>query len=184
MARAPSGPESRSHLPSLPSIRTSTTEEYTWDWGNFPQKTPIRSSFGLNHGPGASVDLTRKVKGRLMSEAPGAQYARARAAAEREGQDDSTSYGNGGQLTIDKNDSTRFRVFIEGRTVEFEIAIVPPVSLQASEQGKKSHAGTLDGDDEVQDEHRFEEHKVDFERFLSDESVVYDDNLVLLWGNV
>ena len=184
MARSPSGTESRSHIPSLPSIRTSTTEEYTWDWGNFPQKTPIRSTFGLNHGPGASVDLTRKAKGRLMSEVPDAQYARARAAAEREMLNDSASYGNGGRLTMDKNDPTRFRVFIEGRTVEFEIAIVPPTSLQGSEGGKKSHAGTLDGDDEVEDEHRFEEHKIDFERFLNDETVVHDDNLVLLWGNV
>ncbi|PIL37372.1 hypothetical protein GSI_01065 [Ganoderma sinense ZZ0214-1] len=184
MARTPSGTESRSHLPSLPSIRTSTTEEYTWDWGNFPQKTPIRSTFGLNHGPGASVDLTRKAKGRLMSEVPDAQYARARAAAEREVLNDSASYGNGGRLTMDKNDSTRFRVFIEGRTVEFEIAIVPPTSLQGSREDKKSHAGTLDGDNEVEDEHRFEENKVDFERFLNDESVVHDDNLVLLWGDV
>lgn len=119
-----------------------------------------------------------------MSEVPDAQYARARAAAEREMLNDSASYGNGGRLTMDKNDPTRFRVFIEGRTVEFEIAIVPPTSLQGSEGGKKSHAGTLDGDDEVEDEHRFEEHKIDFERFLNDETVVHDDNLVLLWGNV
>nr|VWP01801.1 DNA helicase (EC [Ganoderma boninense] len=184
MARTPSGTESRSHLPSLPAIRTSATEEYTWDWGNFPQKTPIRSTFGPHHGPGASVDLARKAKGRLMSEVPDAQYARARAAAEWEALNDSASYGNGGRLTMDKNDSTRFRVFIEGRTVEFEIAIVPPTSLTGLGEGKKFHAGTLDGEDEVEDEHRFEENKVDFERFLNDESVVHDDNLVLLWGDV
>ena len=40
-----------------------------------------------------------------------------------------------------------------------------------------------DRDDEVEDEHRFEQSKVDFERFLNDESVVHDDNLVLLWGD-
>lgn len=119
-----------------------------------------------------------------MSEVPDAQYARARAAVEREGQGDPASYGSGGRLTIDKIDSTQFRLFIEGRTVEFEIAIVPPTSLQDSGERKKSHAGTLDGNDEVEDEHRFEENKVDFERFLSDESVVHDDNLVLLWGGV
>ncbi|TBU47240.1 LNS2-domain-containing protein [Dichomitus squalens] len=174
--------DNRPHIPSLPSIRTSTTEEYTWDWGNFPQKTPVRSTFAHSHAPGTSVDLTRKGKGRMMSELPDAQYARARAVAEREAQDDSTSYGVGGRLTIDHNDPTRFRVFIEGRAMEFELAVVPPTSLQSSVDGKE-HAGTLGGDDEVEDEHRFEQSKIDFERFLGDESVVHDDNLVLLWGD-
>ena len=183
VTRTPSGPDGRLHLPSLPSIRTSTTEEYTWDWGNFPQKTPVRSTFGLSHAPGTSVDITRKGKGRMMSEVPESQYARARLAAEREALDDWTSYGDGGRLTVDKNDPTRFRVFIEGRAMEFELAVVSPTSLQSSVDGKKEHAGTLGGDDEVEDEHRFEQSKVDFERFLNDESVVHDDNLVLLWGD-
>ena len=39
-------------------------------------------------------------------------------------------------------------------------------------------------DDEVEDEHRFEQSKVNFERFLNDESVVRNEHLVLLWGDV
>ena len=190
VTRTPSTVEGRAHVPSLPSLHTSDTEEYTWDWGNFPQKTPIRSTFPHAHGhsQGTSVDLTtRKGKGRMMSEVPDAQQARARAAAFGkvlyEEEDETASYGFGGRLTVDKSDSTRYRVFIEGRTVEFELAVVPPEPERSSQDGKEPHAGTLGGDDEVEDAKFFDENKVDFHRFLLDETIVGDPHLVLRWGD-
>ena len=186
----PSDADGRLHLPSLPSVHPPDTEEYTWDWGNFPQKTPIRTTFAHVHPHGAltgvSADLsTRKGKGRMMSEVPDAQYALTRAAlAERErtpdtdADADSAPYGYGGRLTVDRSDPTRFRVFIEGRTIEFELAIV----TRDTPEGRKLHAGSLGGEDEVDDFQSFEQNKVDFERFLNDESVVRDENLVLRWA--
>ncbi|KAI9000775.1 LNS2-domain-containing protein [Trametes punicea] len=170
----------RPHLPTLPTVPTSDTEEYTWDWGNFPQKTPVRTTFphALGHGhghlSGTSVDLTpRKGKGRMLSEEPDRGRVLAAAPADA---NDNAPYGLGGRLTVDKDDPTRFRVFIEGRTVEFELALIKFTD------SKKSAAGPLGGEDEVEDEKRFEESKVDFERFLNDESVVRDANLVLRWA--
>ena len=110
------------------------------------------------------------------------QHSRTRAAVvERESvldADGAASYGLGGRLTVDKNDRTRYRVFIEGRTVEFELAVVSPDTLE----GKKLHAGSLGGEDEVEDYQCFEQGKVDFDRFLNDESIVRDPDLVLRWA--
>ncbi|KAI0720361.1 Lipin/Ned1/Smp2-domain-containing protein [Cerioporus squamosus] len=186
VTRTPSNSDGRPHLPSLPTIHPPDTEEYTWDWGNFPQKTPIRTTFAHVHPhgslPGVSADLSpRKGKGRMMSEVPDAEYARTRAAlADRESTSDTdmAPYGFGGRLTVDKNDPTRFRVFIEGRTIEFELAIV----TRDTPEGRKLHAGSLGGAGEVEDYQCFEQGKIDFERFLSDESVVRDENLVLRWA--
>lgn len=187
--RTPSIADGPTHLPSLPSVHAPDTEEYTWDWGNFPQRTPIRTTFPLGHGysSGTSVDLTsRKGKGRMMSEVPDATYALARAAAmgrcRIDEEEDPVSYGMGGRLTVDKNDSTRYRVFIEGRTVEFELAVISPDEEQEVD-GREPHAGTLGFEDEVEDAKYFEQNKVDFHRFLLDDVVVNDPNLVLRWGD-
>ncbi|KAI9068467.1 LNS2-domain-containing protein [Trametes sanguinea] len=175
----------RPHLGTLPTIHTEDADEYTWDWGNFPQKTPVRTSFphplghGHGHLSGTSMDLTpRKGKGRMMSEDPDAgQLARTRALATIEASvENDGAYGLGGRLTVDKKDPTRFRVFIEGRTVEFELALVPPAET------KRRPSGPLGGEDEVEDDKRFEQSKVDFDRFLNDAWIVSDPNLVLRWA--
>ena len=117
----------------------------------------------------------RKGKGRMVSEDPDAErLARGRTGVVRD-QDDA-SYGLGGRLTVDKKDPTRFRVFIEGRTVEFELALVPPVD------GNGPAVGPLGGEDEVEDDKRFEQNKVDFDRFLNEAWIVEDANLVLRWA--
>ncbi|TFK94213.1 LNS2-domain-containing protein [Polyporus arcularius HHB13444] len=176
VTRTPSSSNGRPQIPELPTIHPPDTEQYTWDWGNFPQKTPIRTTFAHVHPhgslPGVSADLApRKGKSRMMSEVPDAQYARPPAFPGRErtpdADADTAPYGFGGRLTVDKNDPTRYRVFIEGRTIEFELAIVAQDTL---------------GEDEVEDYQCFEQGKVDFERFLSDERVVRDENLVLRWA--
>ena len=187
VSRIPSNVDGRTHLPSLPSLHASDTEEYTWDWGNFPQKTPIRATFphALGHPSGASVDHSGKGKARLMSEAPDPQRARARVVAKgnllSEDDEEAPSYGQGGRLTVDKSDSTRFRVFIEGRTMEFELAVIPP-EQQSTSDGKELHAGRLGGEDEVEDEQRFEDNKIDFHRFLLDSTIVDEPDLVLRWA--
>ncbi|KAI0650498.1 Lipin/Ned1/Smp2-domain-containing protein [Trametes meyenii] len=189
VTRTPSGSiATRPHLSTLPPTASPDPTEYTWDWGNFPQKTPVRTTFphvvghshGHNHLAGVSVDLTpRKGKGRMMSEELGVgELTRNRAISAMGAieEDDGTSFGLGGRLTVDRKDPTRFRVFIEGRVIEFELAIVPPV------QGKELSSGPLGGVDEVEDEKRFEQNKVDFNRFLDEAQTVSDDNLVLRWA--
>ncbi|KAH9943217.1 LNS2-domain-containing protein [Epithele typhae] len=187
VTRTPSAAD-RAHLPSLSSLQASDTEEYTWDWGNFPQKTPIRTTFGpTGHFPGTSMDLSaRKSKGRTMSETPDAHHARTRVAASSlrgaVEEEDVNSYGVGGRLTVDKRDPTRYRVFIEGRTVEFELAVAGPEPSQQESDERNVHGGPLGGEDEVSDELRFEKSKIDFHQFLLDDTVIADPNLVLRWA--
>ena len=74
---------------------------------------------------------------------------------------------------MDRRDSTRFRVFIEGRSIEFQLSLVP---YQAD---YLSHSGTLGGKDVVEDAQLFEKGKVDFSTFLSNDDIVMSGNLVL-----
>ena len=91
------------------------------------------------------------------------------------------AYGSGGLLTVDRQDPTRFRVFIEGRTVEFELSLLP--KSDAVDKGKaKAHPGSLGGKDEVADAFLFDAGKVSFTKFLQDEQIVKADNLVLRWA--
>ena len=56
VTRTPSTVDGRAHIPSLPSLHTSDTEEYTWDWGNFPQKTPVWTAFAERDAKGKGKD--------------------------------------------------------------------------------------------------------------------------------
>ena len=92
--------------------------------------------------------------------------------------DTRTGYGSGGLLTVDKRDPTKFRVFIEGRTVEFELSIVPSLG----DPRERSHSGTLGGRDSVEDAELFENGKIDFDTFLQNDQVVKSSKLVLSWA--
>ena len=89
----------------------------------------------------------------------------------------SAAYGSGGVLTVDRRDATRFRVFIEGRSIEFQLSLVPN-RRNGPYQGR-NHSGTLGGKDVVEDAQLFEKGKVDFSTFLHSEEIVKSDNLVL-----
>lgn len=85
------------------------------------------------------------------------------------------AYGSGGVLTVDRRDATRFRVFIEGRSIEFQLSLVP------FKYGSRSHghSGTLGGRDAVEDAQLFEKGKIDFATFLQSDEIVASENLVL-----
>lgn len=87
------------------------------------------------------------------------------------------AYGLGGVLTVDRRDSTRFRVFIEGRSIEFQLSLVPRQTDYLSHAS--NHSGTLGGKDAVEDAQLFEKGKVDFSTFLNDDDIVISRNLVL-----
>ncbi len=173
-------------------------EEYSWEWGSFPQKTPVRAAFG-KYG---TITGSSKGKSRMGDEAQEEDmsdfFCTSRRAGERprlksmlsqatiiEGvsTDDDAAFGSGGLLTVDRRDPTRFRVFIEGRTAEFELSIVPRHPYD-DRDARSDSGGFLDRDDEVEDARKFEAGKVDFKRFLEDESILNDENLILRWAGV
>ena len=78
-------------------------------------------------------------------------------------------YGAGGILRPSKRHPFGFVVLIDRKRATFELSLVDDPSI-------------FHGLDEVDAARRFEEHRVDFERFLNDPSVVQDSKLVLRWS--
>ncbi|KAI0340913.1 LNS2-domain-containing protein [Trametopsis cervina] len=164
-----------SEHPSTLKLTLPEAEEYSWEWGNFPQKTPVWTAF--NHDHILQGDITGKGKGRLLpedAEATTDYWSREIAP----GSGSLTGYGSGGLLTVDRHDRTRFRVFIEGRTVEFELSLVSDVTGTRTQK----HPGSLGGVDSVEDGEIFDRGKVDFDTFLQDGRIVKSDDLVLCWA--
>ncbi|KAL6305763.1 Lipin/Ned1/Smp2-domain-containing protein [Sparassis latifolia] len=189
---------------SLRELNVSTldvdTPQYVWEWGNFPQKTPVETDYRIPF-PGVNDSLdTRKGKGRMYSEVgteAGMELGELLAGVgktpsglsrslttdetsqRRRGRSEETKYGTGGRLTVDRRDPTLFRVFIEGKVAEFELSIIPDL---AQEQAETKGGGLLSGKDGVEDARLFDQGKIDFQRFLGDDRLVHDENLVLKWA--
>ena len=155
------------------------TEEYMWEWGNFPQRTPVRTTFPpMEAGPSrkgkermSDLSLDTDVHtqdGENMVSSP----------VSMEGGEDDLIFGKGGRLAFDRRNPTRFRVSIERRVVDFELSVVPGAGSWERRSGK----GPLGGEDEVADTQRFEQGRVDFERFIDDDAVINDRDLVLKWA--
>jgi phosphatidate phosphatase LPIN len=180
-------------------------QEYSWEWGAFPQPSPMKTSFGKGR-----FDIGKtKSKARLEpleseddidlqlnmdEEPPAASILRSQSVPpELDGspslkrrelpapddeqeevlRQETGSFGAGGRLTSSRSDPTRFRVHIEGKTVAFELSIV---DSDESRRGK-----IFDGMDEVEATTLFENGKIDYRRFLDDETVVRDGQLVIRW---
>ncbi|KAG7097333.1 hypothetical protein E1B28_004692 [Marasmius oreades] len=117
--------------------------------------------------------------------------------------DSTRGYGAGGLLSASRSDPTRFRVFIEGQMVEFELSLVEhkPTTQQQDEDeeeprgrqitiegGRKksksrvfSPDGRWTGIDEFEMTWLFDKRRIDFEQFLNDETIVRDPRLVIRW---
>ncbi|KAJ8086959.1 lipin Ned1 [Marasmius tenuissimus] len=119
----------------------------------------------------------------------------------------SGGFGAGGLLSVSRSDPTKFRVFIEGKMMEFELSLVErnavdddcdededgedeePRGRQLSGKGGRkpklrvfSPDGRWSGIDEFEMTWLFDKGKVDFEKFLGDENVVRDPRLVIRWS--
>lgn len=83
------------------------------------------------------------------------------------------SFGAGGRLTSSRKSATQFGVYIEGKTTAFELSVV--------DLGK-ADLKVFDGRDELEAASVFDKGKVDYKRFLNDESIVHDERLVIRWA--
>ncbi|ESK95125.1 nuclear elongation and deformation protein 1 [Moniliophthora roreri MCA 2997] len=128
-----------------------------------------------------------------------------RRASESDTMETATGYGAGGLLAVSGSDPTKFRVFIEGKKMEFELSLVERRYANLGEaEGKQgeeeergrtgkrntkpaltlrvfSPDGRWTGIDEFEMATLFEQGKVNLQRFLEDESVVKDPRLVIRW---
>ena len=156
------------HLSRPMNVPTLSGDEYLWEWGGFPQKTPLKSTFGP---PG-------------ISEAPGSGWDRDKATTLPRGfvsplegslgtnvDEEESGYGTGGRLRPDRNEPHRFILLIERKTTYFELAHFP-----------KDESRRKFGRNEVDDAQIFNERRVDYKAFLDDESIIQEGDLVIRWA--
>ncbi|KAJ7098808.1 nuclear elongation and deformation protein 1 [Mycena belliarum] len=116
-------------------------------------------------------------------------------AGERSVADEIVGYGAGGRLSASQSDPTKFTVAIEGKKVGFELGIVSLSGTapdgenpETDARGRRDRDGTTGGTrvfdrrDEVEASRLFEMGLVDLNRFLEDETVVNDAQLVIRWA--
>ncbi|KAL0580719.1 lipin Ned1 [Marasmius crinis-equi] len=116
-------------------------------------------------------------------------------------------FGAGGLLSASRSDPTQFRVFIEGKMMEFELSLVErkitgkhgedededdqdeeprgrstaPKALRKPKLRVFSPDGRWSGIDEFEMTWLFDRGKIDFDRFLNDEGIARDPRLVIRW---
>ena len=161
-------PSHTRHLSRPLSIPTLSGDEYLWEWGGFPQKTPLNTTFGL---PGNSDTLNSgwdKEKGTTFPrgfDSPPEGSSGAYVYEEEGG------YGTGGRLRPDRNEPYRFILLIERKTTHFELALFP------KDESKRKF-----GRNEVDDAQAFNERRIEYTAFLDDESVFQQGDLVIRWA--
>jgi phosphatidate phosphatase LPIN len=150
------------------SIPTLSGDEYLWEWGGFPQKSPLNTKFGP---PG-------------ISEARSSWWDKEKVATSShdfnsppEGSlgiyidEEEGGYGTGGRLRPDRNEPYRLILLIERKTTFFELALFP-----------KDEPRRKFGRNEVDDAQMFNERRIDYKAFLDDESIFQKGDLVIRWA--
>lgn len=185
--RAMSEPPSLEDAVSLSSTSLMTpSREYSWDWGAFPQPSPHVtrfpqplffdsrsmemesveeqiSSLELNRSQSVPPDV---------QESPSVQYKSIDATTDEHRKEE--KYGAGGRLTTSRKNPFTFGVYIERRTVPFELSIVD-VDVDKSEE-------LFDGHNEVGGENAFEKGRIKFQQFMEDDKYVRDPRLIIKWA--
>ncbi|KIM91230.1 hypothetical protein PILCRDRAFT_811742 [Piloderma croceum F 1598] len=209
--RATSEPPPNHEEQQSPDTRDSCSimpvQEYSWEWGAFPQPSPMKTSFGKGRfdsmkGKGKTrLDPLDSEDDMLLpmdidEEAPEIGFMRSQSVPPEldgspttkrrelpaqdipveESDNDLGSFGAGGRLTSSRHNPTQFGVHIEGKNATFELSIVN------SDESKGGNRKVFDGRDEVEAARLFDKGKVDYRKFLDDESVVRDKRLVLKWA--
>ncbi|TFK55615.1 LNS2-domain-containing protein [Heliocybe sulcata] len=166
-------------------------EEYSWEWGAFPQPTPTKTTF-----PRFPVVVDQAIANSKLSEEPeegesdaylspsvgedmhrsasvppdvgGTEAVVSRKAEKAIGQEE-TPFGSVARLRGDEEDPCLFRLdAFGGEEMVFELSLVDD----------DGHGGA---EGEVEAARRFEEGRVTVDRFLEDESLVGDERLVIRW---
>ena len=161
-------PSHTRHLSRPLSIPTLSGDEYLWEWGGFPQKSPLKTTFGppgISEALGSGWDKDKATSSSRdfnlsLKDSSGTGID------EEEG-----GYGTGGRLRPDRNEPYRFILLIERKTTYFELAL-----FQKDESKRKF------GRNEVDDAHIFNERRIDYKAFLDDESIPQKGDLVIRWA--
>lgn len=92
----------------------------------------------------------------------------------KEEKESGDEFGSGGRLTSSRRDPTRFGVFIEGKSLAFELALAPSSTPLA----------VFTGHDELAAADAFSQGQITYARFMAPEGerIVKDERLVIRWA--
>ena len=160
-------PSHTRHLSRPLNIPTLSGDEYLWEWGGFPQKSPLKTTFGP---PGISETLGSGRDKDKATALPRAFTFPLEGSSGANGEEES-GYGTGGRLRPDRNEPYRFILLIERKSTYFELALLP-----------KGESERKFGRNEVDDAQIFNERRVEYKAFLDDESIFQKSGLVIRWA--
>ncbi|KAF8437290.1 Lipin/Ned1/Smp2-domain-containing protein [Boletus edulis BED1] len=169
-------------------------QEYSWEWGAFPQPSPLQTRFtpSVLKGKGNDArlavdedDLVLKRSRSVPPELDGSPHTILSPLPRVDGNDSEPSsqppvhqepseyedrkpFGSGGPITTQHDDQTKFQVCLDGTLVDFELSLV---SLRDAFHDR----------DEAESERAFNEGIIDYARLLADENLVRDERLVMRW---
>lgn len=149
-----------SEPPEIPHLRPTSPSEYSWEWGNFPVKSPGRSKFPAVH-PLLS-DMARPTARPSMGAKSEPEVPMIRASSEDLGR----GFGDGGKLKPDTEDETRFWVDMDqGKRFSFELSMCGPLS----------------GLDTIENAAAFDQHKLTYQELFQDDSLLGNPDLTVRW---
>ena len=169
-------------------------QEYSWEWGAFPQPSPLQTRFtpsvlkGKGDDARPEIDEDELILKRSRSVPPeleGSPHTILSPLPHVDDQDnepplqplvtqepdeykDGKPFGSSGRITARHDDQTKFQVWMDGTSVDFELSLV------ASRDAFHSR-------DEVASARTFEEGIIDYAQLMADESLVRDERLVMRW---
>jgi len=156
-------PNHTRHLSRPLNIPTLSGDEYLWEWGGFPQRTPLKPAFGPLETSGALGPRWDK------DHATGSP--RDESGLEINVDEEEAGYGTGGRLRPDRNEPHRFILLIERKTTFFELALF-----------SKDESRRKFGKNEVEDAQTFNERRMEYSAFLDDQSIFQKGDLVIRWA--
>lgn len=161
-------PSHRRHLSRPLNIPTLSGDEYLWEWGGFPQKSPLNATFGASGISDALSSGWNKDGATVIPPGFGSPLGET---SETNVDEEEGGYGAGGRLRPDRNEPCRFILLIERKTTYFELALFP------KDEPKRKF-----GRNEVDDAQIFNERRVEYQAFLDDESIFREGDLVIRWA--
>lgn len=156
------------HLSRPLNAPTLSGDEYLWEWGGFPQKTPLNTTFGP---PGISEPLNSGWNRDKSTTLPHGFNSPPEGNSGANADEEESGYGTGGRLRPDRNEPYRFILLIERKTTYFELAL-----FQKDESRRRF------GRNEVDDAQIFNERRIEYKAFLDNESVFQEGDLVIRWA--
>ena len=171
-----------------------SVQEYSWEWGAFPQPSPLQTHYtssvfkGNGDGIRPEIDEDELILKRSRSVPPELEGSPHTILSplplvddhdnelplgppvrEEPGEyKDGKPFGSSGRITARHDDQTKFQVWIDGTSVDFELSLV-------------DSRDAFHDRDEEESARTFEEGIIDYAQLMADENLVRHERLVMRW---